>query len=167
MSEGDRLKYFNWISQKHVDFVLCDKDTMQILCAVELDDRSHERFRTVSSGMHFWTKRLKAKLLCFIFPAKELWRKRVKWALSIPVQWYAGTGATKREVEEVPHLSWLRNSNGVKDSFPRGTQGTTILWMPQFPGMQTDKTLSGIKQKRGLPVRAVRWWRKNGVIRKN
>lgn len=30
----DRLKYFNWISQKHVDFVLCDKDTMQILCAV-------------------------------------------------------------------------------------------------------------------------------------
>lgn len=39
----DRLKYFNWISQKHVDFVLCDRETMQILCAVELDDRSHER----------------------------------------------------------------------------------------------------------------------------
>ena len=27
----DRQKYFNWISQKHVDFVLCDRETMQIL----------------------------------------------------------------------------------------------------------------------------------------
>lgn len=39
----DRQKYFNWISQKHVDFVLCDRQTMRILCAVELDDRSHDR----------------------------------------------------------------------------------------------------------------------------
>ena len=39
----NRQRYFNWISQKHVDFVLCDRQTMQILCAVELDDRSHER----------------------------------------------------------------------------------------------------------------------------
>ncbi len=35
--------YFNWISQKHVDFVLCDPDTMQPLCAVELDDASHQQ----------------------------------------------------------------------------------------------------------------------------
>ena len=39
----DRQKYFNWISQKHVDFVLCDRATMQVLCAVELDDSSHRR----------------------------------------------------------------------------------------------------------------------------
>lgn len=31
------------ISQKHVDFVICNKQTMEPLCAVELDDRSHEK----------------------------------------------------------------------------------------------------------------------------
>lgn len=35
---------FNKISSKHIDFVLCDKKTMKPLLAVELDDRSHERF---------------------------------------------------------------------------------------------------------------------------
>lgn len=39
----ERQKYFNWISQKHLDFVLCERRTMRILCAVELDDRSHEQ----------------------------------------------------------------------------------------------------------------------------
>lgn len=38
-----RTGYFNRISQKNVDFVLCDKESMEILCAVELDDRSHLR----------------------------------------------------------------------------------------------------------------------------
>lgn len=31
------------ISQKHVDFVICDSSTMEPVLAVELDDRSHER----------------------------------------------------------------------------------------------------------------------------
>ncbi|PQJ27417.1 DUF2726 domain-containing protein [Rubritalea profundi] len=31
------------ISQKHVDFVICDTSTMEPVLAVELDDRSHER----------------------------------------------------------------------------------------------------------------------------
>ena len=63
----DRLKYFNWISQKHVDFVLCDRETMQILCAVELDDRTH------ASGMHFWTRPLpKRGFRCFIFHASRI-----------------------------------------------------------------------------------------------
>lgn len=33
--------YFNQIAKKHVDFVLCDTQTMQVVCAVELDDQSH------------------------------------------------------------------------------------------------------------------------------
>lgn len=36
------MSHFNRISQKHVDFILCDAEDMQILCAVELDDSSHE-----------------------------------------------------------------------------------------------------------------------------
>ena len=33
--------YFGRISQKHVDFVLCDPKTMKPICAIELDDKSH------------------------------------------------------------------------------------------------------------------------------
>ena len=33
----------NRINQKHVDFVLCDPQTLAIVLVVELDDRSHER----------------------------------------------------------------------------------------------------------------------------
>lgn len=32
---------FNRIAAKHIDFVLCDKNTSEILCAIELDDQSH------------------------------------------------------------------------------------------------------------------------------
>lgn len=31
------------ISQKHLDFVLCERGTMRFILAIELDDRSHER----------------------------------------------------------------------------------------------------------------------------
>ena len=37
---------FNHVSQKHVDFVLCDPETFRPVLAVELDDRSHLRART-------------------------------------------------------------------------------------------------------------------------
>ena len=33
---------FSAISQKHLDFVLCDPLSTRIRCAVELDDRSHD-----------------------------------------------------------------------------------------------------------------------------
>lgn len=32
---------FNKISGKHFDFILCDKHDLTILCAIELDDKSH------------------------------------------------------------------------------------------------------------------------------
>ena len=34
-------KAFNKISAKHFDFLLCDKDDLSILCAIELNDSSH------------------------------------------------------------------------------------------------------------------------------
>ncbi len=33
----------NRINCKHADFVLCHKDTLEIICAVELDDASHQK----------------------------------------------------------------------------------------------------------------------------
>ncbi|MCL1819887.1 MAG: DUF2726 domain-containing protein [Oscillospiraceae bacterium] len=35
------MKYWGSISQKHIDFLLCHPQTMQPLCAIELDDPSH------------------------------------------------------------------------------------------------------------------------------
>ena len=40
--EDRRLGYFAKISQKHADFVLVSTSTTAILCAIELDDRSHQ-----------------------------------------------------------------------------------------------------------------------------
>ncbi len=38
---GGRMSAFNRISAKHVDFLLCDPQTMKPVLAVELDDSSH------------------------------------------------------------------------------------------------------------------------------
>lgn len=37
--------HFSAISQRHLDFVLCDRSTLRPLVAIELDDRSHETER--------------------------------------------------------------------------------------------------------------------------
>ena len=37
--------YRNKIDRKHIDFVLCDAQTMQVVAAVELDDKSHDSDR--------------------------------------------------------------------------------------------------------------------------
>jgi very-short-patch-repair endonuclease len=39
----DHLAWRNRILCKHIDFVLCDHDSMEIRLAVELDDRTHQR----------------------------------------------------------------------------------------------------------------------------
>lgn len=36
-----RQTAFNRISSKHFDFVLCDPSDLSVVCAIELDDRSH------------------------------------------------------------------------------------------------------------------------------
>ena len=40
---SEKTTYTNYISRKHVDFVLCSKENMRPICAIELDDSSHER----------------------------------------------------------------------------------------------------------------------------
>lgn len=37
----DYMKFFGKISQKHVDFLLCEAGTMKPICGIELDDSSH------------------------------------------------------------------------------------------------------------------------------
>jgi hypothetical protein len=42
---GRRRSAFNRISAKHFDFVLCHPANLSVVCAVELDDRSHQNQR--------------------------------------------------------------------------------------------------------------------------
>lgn len=42
LRRGRRQSAFNRIALKHFDYVLCDKNTLKVLAAIELDDGSHE-----------------------------------------------------------------------------------------------------------------------------
>ena len=39
----ERTKYWNKINRKHVDFLICDRDTLKPIVAIELDDSTHAR----------------------------------------------------------------------------------------------------------------------------
>ena len=43
LSRSNRQSALNRINRKHIDFILCNPADLSILCAVELDDRSHDR----------------------------------------------------------------------------------------------------------------------------
>jgi hypothetical protein len=38
-----RMRYFRPIAMKHVDFLICDRNSMKPLLGLELDDSSHQR----------------------------------------------------------------------------------------------------------------------------
>ena len=40
-SKSDYMKYFAKIRSKHIDFLLLEKETLEIVTAIELDDNSH------------------------------------------------------------------------------------------------------------------------------
>lgn len=40
---GQNISYRNKIDRKHVDFLLCEPDTVRPILGIELDDRSHQR----------------------------------------------------------------------------------------------------------------------------
>jgi hypothetical protein len=43
LDASSRQRAFNAISAKHFDFILCGKDDLTVVCAVELDDQSHQQ----------------------------------------------------------------------------------------------------------------------------
>ncbi|MGK2231204.1 MAG: hypothetical protein ACI92O_000362 [Colwellia sp.] len=48
MNKSDWQSAFNKISAKHFDYVLCQKDTLNVVAVVELDDKSHNSKRAIS-----------------------------------------------------------------------------------------------------------------------
>lgn len=47
IEKNDKIRYFNKISRKHIDFVLCKPENLQIIALVELDDKSHEQEKRI------------------------------------------------------------------------------------------------------------------------
>ena len=43
LSASNRQKAFNRIRAKHFDFLLCNRDDLSVTCAIELDDKSHQK----------------------------------------------------------------------------------------------------------------------------
>jgi hypothetical protein len=43
LSASNRQTAFNRIRAKHFDFLLCDQDNLAVVCAIELDDKSHQK----------------------------------------------------------------------------------------------------------------------------
>ena len=43
LTKSERAKAFNAIKAKHFDFILCDPKDLSVLCAIELNDSSHQR----------------------------------------------------------------------------------------------------------------------------
>lgn len=41
VSSSERMRAFNRVKSKHFDFVVCERDTLRVVAAVELDDASH------------------------------------------------------------------------------------------------------------------------------
>lgn len=42
-TKSNYMSYFRRISQKHIDFLICEKETLKPVLGIELDDRSHQR----------------------------------------------------------------------------------------------------------------------------
>jgi hypothetical protein len=43
LDKGQWRQAFNRISSKHFDYVICSRDTLSVLCVIELDDESHSK----------------------------------------------------------------------------------------------------------------------------
>jgi hypothetical protein len=65
LSKSDWQKAFNRIGSKHVDFVLCKKDDLSLVCAIELDDSSHKKGERKTRD-DFFEKALNASSVPFI-----------------------------------------------------------------------------------------------------
>tara|TARA_R110002051_G_scaffold325718_2_gene430451 strand:- start:2226 stop:2582 length:357 start_codon:yes stop_codon:yes gene_type:complete len=64
-------KYFNPIAAKHFDFVLCDVKTLEVIAAIELDDKSHNTKRAKLSDELKNKAASEANLQLLRFPAKK------------------------------------------------------------------------------------------------
>ena len=87
---------FNKISAKHFDYVLCEKDTLNVVAAIELDDKSHNSEKRQQRDQLLDNACASANLMLIRFPAQHQYkvqdiRTRITAALN-PVATFGSPG---------------------------------------------------------------------------
>jgi hypothetical protein len=62
---------FNKVSCKHFDFIVCDKQDLSVLCAIELDDKSHNSKARKARDEFLQSACVSAQLPLIQIPAKS------------------------------------------------------------------------------------------------
>jgi hypothetical protein len=114
LSKSDWQKAFNRIGSKHVDFVLCKKDDLSLVCAIELDDSSHKKGERKTRD-DFLEKALNASSFPFIrFAARVSYNVReVKAKIA---------EATGLDVQAAPNESSSVQISGGESAQPNPTR---------------------------------------------
>ena len=71
LSTSERLRALNKINRMHFDFVVCAADDLSILCAIELDDKSHQQMRRQQRDEFLAAICQSAGLALISFPAQH------------------------------------------------------------------------------------------------
>lgn len=76
-NRSDWQRAFNKISAKHFDFVLCERASLKVLAALELDDSSHQRVDRVKRDDFLNQAVVSAELPLIRFPVQESYEPAV------------------------------------------------------------------------------------------
>ncbi|WP_225885420.1 DUF2726 domain-containing protein [Leptolyngbya sp. KIOST-1] len=88
-NRSDWARAFNKISAKHFDFVLCDRNSLRVVAAVELDDSSHQRSDRIKRDDFLNQAVQSAGLPLIRFPVQPVYEQdaiqhRIAQTLSLP-----------------------------------------------------------------------------------
>jgi len=75
LASNIRQGAFNKISSKHFDFVLCRDDDLSVVCAIELNDRSHDSMKRQQRDRFLANAYESANLPLIQIPAKRAYSK--------------------------------------------------------------------------------------------
>lgn len=126
MTKTEWSSAFNQIKAKHVDFVLVDKETTAILCAIELDDSSHDKPERQKRDAFLEAALKSANLPLFRFKANHAYKSKeikeaIKSAVDLPID-IAPSLLSETKVIDV----FIEPENDVNE-----TNETAILRCPQ------------------------------------
>jgi very-short-patch-repair endonuclease len=103
-----RAKSQNRINMKHTDFVLCNKETLEIICAVELDDASHQKESRKVRDVFLEEACRAADLPLARFPAKNSYAiQEVKDSI------FALLGASQKSVPQTEQIEEPKQTSNV------------------------------------------------------
>jgi len=150
---GRRLAYTNKIDRKHIDFLLCDPQTVRPLVGIELDDKSHRRKDRQERDRFVEEVFRVAKLPLVRIPVQRTYNVDELGAL---LRQYAGLGDAQASVRQGPIEREMAEtgiptcpkcgSQMVLRTAKRGSRSGTQFWgcsnYPRCRGVQQYESVS-------------------------